>query len=136
MAAQDKRDQAKLHTRGQGDNIVPLTLTPLDEGAFYATLAATPGISVVFFTAPVCGACRRWRALLEHYGRRHAGVTVFEVDCGMNMGLAREYEVMHLPALFVFIDGRFHAPLQCEASPEGLMAALDRVLAAPALEAP
>ncbi len=113
-----------------------MTLTRLDEGAFYATLAATPGVSVVMFSAAACGACRAWRALLTHHAREPGGVHVFEVDCWASPGLAREYEVMHLPALFVFVDGRYHAPLQCEASTPVLATALAETVAAPAEEAP
>ena len=111
-------------------------LQPLDELRFYRVLGTTPGVALVFFTAVGCSSCRTWKRLLQDYVREHHDIRVFEIDAQISMGLAREYEVFHLPALFLFVDGEFHCALHCEARPGALRAAIDAAMAAPAQEAP
>lgn len=111
-------------------------LTRLNDTDFYRTLSATQGAVLVFFSSAACNSCRYWRTLLTELPARYHGIRVFEVDAGESMGLTQEYEVFHLPALFLFQDGHYHAPLQCEASLVALTGALDVLLAQPAVEAP
>ena len=54
-----------------------------------------------------------------------------EVDAAKDPALAREFEVFHLPAVFVFVDGTYHCALHSEARPERIEAALQSALAAP-----
>lgn len=61
---------------------------------------------------------------------------VFEVDAGQDQALAREFELFHLPALFLFRDGHYHRPVSCEASLPRLRAEIAAQLALPAEEAP
>lgn len=107
----------------------------LDQFDFFPTLADTPGLALVFFSAAACGSCRYWRAMLEKYAAG-AAVTLFEVDAGVDQALARTFEVFHLPALFLFIDGEYHSPIHAEARPEALQTAIDRACRLPAEEAP
>ncbi len=107
----------------------------LDQFSFYSTLADTPGLALVFFSAASCGTCRHWKQLLEGFAGSD-GIPVFEVDAGVDQALAREFELFHLPALFLFVDGDYHRPLQCEASLPRLRAALAAAIALPAEEAP
>jgi len=111
-------------------------LQPLDEHAFYTTLADTPGISIVFFTKPGCGSCGAWQNLLQELVEQRPQLTVYAVDAAVNTALAREYDLFHLPALFVFLDGEFHAELQCEARLPVLVSELERAINGPAMEAP
>jgi len=115
-------------------------LRALDEPDFYRVLAATPGPALIFFTSIGCASCRAWHRPLQEYqsgapGRRRA-LTIFSVDAQANMGLVREYEVFHLPALFLFRDGEFHRALHCEARLADLDEAVGAALAGPAQEAP
>lgn len=111
-------------------------LTPLDQFDFHQVIERTQGIVLVMFTAPGCGACRRWRAMLTELDARRADLRVFEVDAAQDLALAREFEVFHLPAVFVFVDGTYHCALHSEAHPERIEAALQSALMAPAEEAP
>ena len=70
--------------------------------------------------------------LLQH----RLDINVFQVDAELNMALSHEYELFHLPALFLFVNGEFHCELQAEARLPHLLHALDVALAAPAEEAP
>lgn len=110
-------------------------LTPL-AGDFHHRLAETPGISLVLFTGPACGACKRLKQLLDGHPDLFADIHLFEVDAGRDMALTREFGVFHLPAMFLFRAGDYHCALHSEAQPERLRAAIDAALARPAEEAP
>ena len=109
------------------------TLTELE---FYSTLADSVGPSIVFFTKSGCSSCRLWQRLLSELLQEQKDLQVYEVDAEQNMGLTHEYELFHLPALFLFVNGEFHCELQTEARLSNLLAAIDVALAAPAEEAP
>jgi thioredoxin-like negative regulator of GroEL len=111
-------------------------LMPLDEFRFHHTLADTRGIALVIFTSTGCGSCRAWKQLLSAYRAQHPDLTLFEVDAGHAQALAREFNVFHLPALFLYRAGHFHTALQSEAHPDKLRAAIEAALAAPAQEQP
>ncbi len=64
------------------------------------------------------------------------GAHLFRVDVQTAPALARAFDVFHLPALFLFRDGRYHARLACMVTPAALAEAIDRALAAPAVEEP
>ncbi len=110
-------------------------LRRLDEFTFYPTLAETPGASLVLFTAPTCGSCKVYRRALEMLDGPD-DPPVFEVDAGHSMALTREYEVFHLPGLFLFRDGEFHCALEAQPLPGALRRAVDAALRMPAAEAP
>lgn len=110
-------------------------LAPLNEFDYHATLARTPGASLVLFGSPGCGACRKVENLLP----TAAGSSVaalFKVDVQQATALARQYALFHLPALFLYRDGHFHAELSCEVKPSTLQQAISDALAKPAQEEP
>lgn len=112
-----------------------LPLTPLSEFDFHQVLAATEGAVLTVFGAPGCGTCRKVEKLLP--GAVEGLVSgLFKVDVQQSMGLARAYEVFHLPALFLFLDGRYHAPIHSEITPARMKEALERALAGPPQEEP
>ena len=113
-----------------------MTLPVLDQFRFHHVLAETPGVALVIFTSTGCASCRYWKQMLSAYREQHPELTLFEVDAGRDLALTREFHVFHLPALFLFRNGQFHAPLQCEAQPERLRTAILDALAQPAQEAP
>jgi len=108
----------------------------IDQFRFHHVLAETPGTVLVIFTSEGCGSCRHWKQLLMAYQQQHPELAIFEVDAGHDAALAHEFHVFHLPALFLFHNGHFHAPLQCEAHPDRLRTAIEDALAQPAQEAP
>lgn len=112
-----------------------LAFQQLDEFTFYATLAHSPGASLVLFDSPECGACRALKQQLPAL----LGTSVqqlYRVNVGESTGLAREYEVFYLPALFLFVDGQFHAPVQAVLTAPALQAAIQSLMRQPAQEAP
>lgn len=112
------------------------SMQALNDTNFYSVIQETQGASIVFFSSEGCNSCRYWKSLLEQLVDTRPTLNIFEVDAQQSMGLTREYEVFHLPSLFVFINGQYHAPLQCEARLDTIDHTLDKVLAAPAQDAP
>ena len=107
----------------------------LGEGAFHGTLAASRGVVAVLFTAPRCGACRAWKALLP---RALDGVAAryVEVDASEATGVARYYGIFHLPTIYLFRDGVFHAELPSPARAEAIRKTALALLAEAAQEEP
>jgi thioredoxin-like negative regulator of GroEL len=107
----------------------------LTEGDFHRNMATVSGVAVVQFSAPHCGACRAWKRLLPEAltGLVHA---FFEVDVSEATGVARYFGIFHLPTVYLYRDGRFHAELQCEARPEAIRQTAQSLLAAPPQDEP
>lgn len=101
---------------------------------FHHRLEQTHGLAVVYFTAQACGACRHLYPVLTRLPEQ--GVQVYQVDAEKEQGLVKEFEVFHLPSLFLYVDGHYHAPLHSEPVLEKLLHAISLAAAAPAQEAP
>lgn len=112
------------------------SLTTLDQFTFHRTLSATRGVSLIFFSSRECGSCRLWRQRLLQYAQLDPALRLFEVDAERDLALTREFEVWHLPALFLYRDGDFHCALECAAHTAALAQAIQTALAAPAQELP
>jgi thioredoxin-like negative regulator of GroEL len=107
---------------------------PLDEATYYRQLAQTQALALVLFTSPSCGTCR----IVEQHLPASAppDTQLFKVDVQVASALARAFDVFHLPTLFLYLGGRYHARLNCEVTPAKLRAAIDHALQQPAEEEP
>ncbi len=103
---------------------------------FHHALEDRSGLSIAFFSSSSCSSCAYWRKLLEQYRDQHPDVEIYEVDAKRDLALAEEFNIFHLPALFLYTDGEFHSEIQCEASLRKLESAIDVALASPAQELP
>lgn len=112
-----------------------MSFTPLTQHDYYATLEAQPGRALVVLTSPGCGACRRVKAELLRLAPERAP-RLFEVDVSESPGVAQALEVFHLPALFLYVDGEFHAPIHAQARAPDLAAAISVAAGNPAQEEP
>ncbi|NOT17797.1 MAG: thioredoxin family protein [Sulfuriferula sp.] len=110
-------------------------LTALNEFDFHPSLSHSAGVSLVLFTAPHCGSCKAWLRLLQTLDTPLIQHT-YSVDVQIATALAREYDVFHLPSLFLFVHGQFHAPLQAEANLNALIQAITHALNAQPHEEP
>ena len=90
---------------------------------------------MVLFSAPHCGSCRAWKRLLPDAVTGIADA-LYEVDVGEATGVARYFGIFHLPTVYLYRGGRFHAELQCEARPEAVRQAARRLLYAAPQEEP
>ena len=113
-----------------------MSVTRLTQFDFHHTLAEADGVSLVYFTAQGCGACRQLRQVLETHPAEFARFNLFEVDAQQDMALTREFEVFLLPALFLFKDGYYHAPIHAEPLALQLIHAVEAALASAPEEAP
>lgn len=103
---------------------------------FYPRLREATGLVLLLFTAPGCAACRVLKGLLLEYETMRAELTVWEANAVENGALVSEFEVFHLPALFLFRNGEFWRPIYCEAKPTALHHAVEDALSRAPMEAP
>ena len=108
---------------------------PLSEGDYHAQLTRTPGYAVVLFTHAHCGACRTWKRLLPE-ALSPLTMHFFEVDVALATGMARYFGIFHLPTIYLYRDGHFHAELQAEARADTVLIAARALYTAPAQEEP
>ena len=101
-----------------------MEITALDAADFYRVLDERQEPSVVYFTTPGCGACRRLSQVLRDGELNIGHVRIFEVQAEQAYGVLEDLDVFHLPALFLYAQGDcvgpIHAPLQ--------LAAIERVI--------
>jgi len=103
---------------------------------YHHTLEQSPGITIVIFSQEGCSACRAWTALLTEYQALHPAVNLFTVDVEDEAAISHEMEIFHLPALFLYVNGHYHHPIQCEARIGKLEQAIQQALQLPAQEQP
>src|SRR5512143_1765312 len=113
----------------------PAAFSRLGEGEFQRRLADSAGAAVVLFSAPHCSACRAWKRLLPQ-ALADLAAAFYEVDVSEATGVARYFGIFHLPTVYLYRDGQFHAELQCEARAEAIRQTVSRLLAAPAQDEP
>ncbi|MBU1666388.1 MAG: thioredoxin family protein [Gammaproteobacteria bacterium] len=106
----------------------------LDESRYHPHLLETGGVSLVMFSSPACGSCRVVEKRLPPAVPE--GTHLFKVDVQKATGLARAFDIFHLPTLFLYRDGHFHARLDCEITAPALRAAMAQLLALPPEEEP
>jgi len=106
----------------------------LGQHGFHATLAAVRGRALVVFTSEGCSVCGRLKAILEQ--SPPPDVEMFEVDAHHASATAAELEVFHLPAMFLFVDGSYHAPVHAALNAAALHQAILDAAHEPAQEPP
>lgn len=110
--------------------------TALSQFDFHARMSDLTLPTLVTFTAAGCGACRHLRRVLQDVHRRQPEWALFEVDAAREQALVNEFEVFHLPTIFLFSDGIFHCQLEAEATPSAIISATFAALQQAAQEAP
>ena len=80
--------------------------------------------------------CRYWENVLDQFSKQHSDVSIYKVDAGLDQALTEEFDVFHLPSLFLYHNGKYHSALQSEANIEALEATIEQALKSPAEETP
>lgn len=99
---------------------------------FHHILSHSYGISLVVFTSSYCGACKRIIALLKQY--KANDLQIYLINAEEEIGLVNEFEVFHLPSLFLYHNGNFHSPLHTQGL--NIKQDIDIALQQPPQEAP
>lgn len=111
-------------------------LPRLTQFDFHQRLMDVPGPAVALFTRQGCGACKVMGRVLADWQAEPDAPALFVVDAETDTALVREFEVFHLPALFVFRAGAYHGRLEAPPRLPLLREALAACLARPPEEAP
>ena len=106
----------------------------LDEATYHCLLAQTRPLSLVLFSSSSCGTCLVVERQLPFSAPAEA--QLFKVDVQVASALARAFEVFHLPTLLLYVDGHYHARLDCAVTPAALRTAIDNAVSQPAEEEP
>ena len=108
----------------------------VDESEFHHLIPAHRGNLLVIFTGHSCSTCSVLRRALRKMLEGGERLRVYEVDAHANMGLVQEFDVFHLPAMFLYVDGDFHAEINSPPLAARLRVAIHKALVSPAQEAP
>lgn len=111
-------------------------LSQLDQFNFHHRISEDPAPTLTLFTSSACSSCRHLKRILEQLSLRQPAWILYEVDAQRDMALTHEFEIFHLPALFLFHGGLFHSEIQCDASVAAVEATVIEALQKGPLEAP
>jgi len=115
-------------------------LQELDEFSFHPVISETSGITLVFFTGPHCASCHHLRDLFilekQQFVDHFSQFSVFEIKADKATALVNEFNVFHLPSMFLYHEGQFHCELQSQAHPKKIIEAIELALSKPAEEEP
>jgi thioredoxin 1 len=81
-----------------------VTIPTVDTAQFPA-VAASPGITVLDFTAAWCGPCRTIKPVLAALADEYK-VRVVMIDCDADPILAQQYNVRSMPTVVLLRDGK------------------------------
>lgn len=76
----------------------------LNKDSFYSEIES--GITVVDFWAPWCGPCKMIAPLLDELASEMSDVTFAKVNIDNNQEIAVKFNVMSIPTVIIFKDGK------------------------------
>ena len=101
---------------------------------YYQILESRQEPSLVCFTNPSCGGCRRLHRLLVEHPPQIPDLQCFEILVEDAYGLVEEFDIFHLPTMFLYSNGQFHRPIHSRLEPTALENAIREALQQPAQE--
>jgi thioredoxin 1 len=82
------------------------TVLQSDSSTAREEIAGADGIVLVDFTAAWCPPCRQLSPVLDQLAREATDLRVLKVDVDASPELASSYQVMSMPTLIFFAEGR------------------------------
>ncbi len=67
---------------------------------------ALKGAAVVDFSATWCGPCQMLAPVMEEVSENYSDIRFYNVDVDANPGIAQEYGITNIPAVFFLKDGK------------------------------
>ena len=67
------------------------------------------GVCLVDFYADWCGPCKMVSPIVDQIAEERTDITIGKINVDQNPALAGKYDIMSIPALIVFKDGKEYA---------------------------
>lgn len=99
-------------------------LKQLDEKNFENEVISNPETTLVDFYADWCGPCQMLSPIIEEIANDKANYNIGKVNVDKNQNLAAKYNVMSIPTLIIFKNGKEHSRMIGVQSKEKLLSAL------------
>lgn len=64
-------------------------------------------IALVKFWASWCGPCKAYAPVFDKFAEENSNVNCFSVDCEESSSIAREHDIMSIPATALFKNGKY-----------------------------
>lgn len=112
------------------------SIKPLTQFNFYSEIESTSGLSLIYFSASACSSCKHLTTILTEMAKKQPSLTIFKIDAQHESALVSEYEVLNLPALFLFKQGQYHAEISSQARSASILNAIRHASQLTAEEAP
>ncbi|NLM36777.1 MAG: thioredoxin [Firmicutes bacterium] len=101
-----------------------LTLT---QDNFKTEVLDYKGVAMVDFWAPWCGPCRMVAPIIDQLAEEYAGkVKIGKVNTDENMALSTQYQIMTIPTMLIFKDGKVVETINGALPKQRIAAVLDK----------
>ena len=99
----------------------------LNQNNFKAEVLDYQGVAMVDFWAPWCGPCRMVAPIIDQLAEEYAGkVKIGKVNTDENLALSTEYQIMTIPTMLVFKDGKVVDTINGALPKQRIAAVLDK----------
>jgi thioredoxin 1 len=96
---------------------------------FQKEIKECEGVSLVDFWAPWCGPCQMMTPVMEELAESYKGkAKIAKLNVDENPGISQEFEVMSIPSLIFFKDGKEVERLIGAHDKEEIIAKLEKLL--------